>query len=229
MSAYFKTIEEAQAAISELAAELSITSQWRKNHIADRPTYDDEETWSLIFGETNTKVVLTRGFDGGDEEDDEGRALKPLPYYKMHAYRKLDVVNKTDRQLFECNGLQRRVLFELRTMLVADYRNEVVDNTWVITQNGITKSLKLTPPVEDERAYTFDWFDQEVQTFFGVTEPTCGQDYDVWEDATAKALEQLVVSCRWWSADGDSFGPLVRCSTLRVPGAGYVTINGYYG
>ncbi|MNV30625.1 hypothetical protein D3C71_1219020 [compost metagenome] len=229
MSAYFTSIEETQKAINALAAELGLVAQWRKNHIADRPRYDDEQTWSINFAEQNVKLTITSGMSDGIEEDDEGREIKPSPYFKMHAYRKLDVVNKTDRQLYECDGLQRRVLFELRAMLVADYRNEVVDNAWIITQNGVTKTLPLTPPVEDERAYSFDWFDKEVQTFFGVTEPTCGHDYDVWEDATKKALEQLVVSCRWWSADGDSFGPLVRCSSLRVPGEGYVTINGYYG
>lgn len=66
--------------------------------------------------------------------------------------------------------------------------------------------------MSDDALNLLDLFPEDERDRLTGNPHFCGYDYTRWEDEIATpALIALGYSVRqWWSADGDSFGPLVR-------------------
>lgn len=227
MNRTFKSTNEFIAAVQAVAAEAGVPS-YTKCIVSDQDeNFDGESMWQVRFNEggpvVNIVEFVDQYFDGTDEDESYFTATL------------LDN-DKSNSAYSMVRELPRSMLFDLREKLYPDYMNAVVETpggfAWRVTANGVVRELPVTlfHPTNPNQAGDYQFsLDTEASNEFFEVQPAVYTDGDHidYESAVEKSLDRLAIHSFWFSGDGDSFGPLIRCVRIRL--ANGVMLHASYG
>lgn len=227
MNSTFTTLKEFTTAIQAVAAEAGVSSSVVCLMSNQDELFDDESHWQVRFNQDGPVVNIIE-HDDPHADDDEDRS------YRTAALLECD---KADAAYSFSRSWPRNLLFDLREKLIPGYINAVVETpegfAWRVMLNGEVRNLpvKVFAPENNPSGagdYEFDLDTDEANAFFNV--PPCvfaNGEYIDYEKAVDKSAERLAIRSFWWTGDGDSFGPLVRCVKFTL--ANGVVLHASYG
>lgn len=227
MNRTFTNRIEFTKAIQAVAAEAGVPSYSECVMSDQDELYDGESAWKIRFNDGGPVInIIEHRDEYADEEEDRS--------YQTAALLERD---KADAAYSFSRSWPRSMLFDLREKLIPGYINAVVETpegfAWRVMLNGEVRDLavKLHTPENNPSAsgdYEFDLDTDEANAFFNVA--SCVYEhggYIDYEQAVEKSAEKFAIGSFWWTGDGDSFGPLIRCVKFTL--ANGVVLHASYG
>lgn len=214
-------------AIRKVAAEAGVPSYTTCLMSDQDELFDGESQWQVRFNEGGPVInIIEHRDEYADEEEDRS--------YQTAALLERD---KSDAAYSFSRSWPRSLLFDLREKLIPGYINAVVETpegfAWRAMVNGVVRELPVkvfTPENNPSSAgdYEFNLDISESNAFFDVAACVYTDGgYIDYEKAVEKSAEKFAISSFWWTGDGDSFGPLVRCAKFTL--ANGVVLHASYG